>query len=337
MRWTKNLRTLPVSMDVLIHAGFWVIYLVYPVIQFGNEDWYTFEFSEVASGLFFTAIPVYILFFSFLRRTPSLPEVAGLACLFLVAVVLPCVFDVEDCGCSIKACVLNKLAETLLIGVFFISTIVVKRNIASQRRLLEMEKERTSAELSALKSQLNPHFLFNTLNMLYSDAMRVDEQLAGRILMLSDSLHYLLHQGDKPEVKLTEEIKFIEDYISLQRSRMGDKIKVDLTLAVDNKFFSLPPLLLLPFVENAFKYSSMVEGKSVPIYINVELKKNVFKFEVKNRCVADERALKKEWKDSGIGIKNAQRRLEILFPQTYSLHFNRAGDFFNVALTITSE
>ena len=114
-------------------------------------------------------------------------------------------YKVSDCECNFRICLINKSVEYAFVNAFFLAIIGFKKYILSQQALQKSEEERVRAELKGLKAQINPHFLFNTLNMLYANATEIDKPLADKILKLSDNLHYLLHEGGKQQVPLIKE------------------------------------------------------------------------------------------------------------------------------------
>lgn len=316
--FTKN------YFEVGLHLLFWAVYFFYPAIKFGYKDHYVFKFDEAFKNTFFIALSVYLTYYFVYKNSKKFYSFVILIILFFALVYLNCYLNFQDCECDYNLCFINKTVEYLSVNAFFIALVTSKRNIIGQQKLERKEKERVQAELKSLKAQMNPHFLFNTLNMLYANAMHKDEVLADKILKLSDSLHYLMHEGEKEQVHLEKEIEFINGYIDLQKARLGERIDVHFITDIDNLNQKIPPLLLIPFVENAFKYSSMVEGKRIPIVINVTLKNGAFGLYIENSYDADYSAKQsiEGWKDSGIGIKNVKRRLDLLFSLKHKLDIN---------------
>jgi sensor histidine kinase YesM len=310
--------------EVALHLLFWAVYFIYPIIKFGYKDNYVFKFNEALINTILIALSVYIVYFFISKNISKVKGFIILLLLFFSIVYLNCYLNTLDCVCNSNICFINKTVEYLSVNAFFIALFTIKKNIISQQKLERKEKERVQAELKSLKAQMNPHFLFNTLNMLYSNAIHKDEVLADKILKLSDSLHYLMHEGAKEYVHLQQEIDFIKGYIDLQKARLGKRIEVHFTTDIDNSKQKIPPLLLIPFIENAFKYSSMVEGEKIPIAINLKLNKGAFSLYVENIYDANYSAKQsiEGWKDSGIGIKNIKQRLDLLFLSKHKLVIN---------------
>ncbi len=318
-----------------LHFLFWIVYFTYPIIKFGDQDRFSFDFTEAVLNTVFIGASVYIAHFFLVKNYKNIRALIVFLLIFLFIVYLNCYLNSQTCQCNFRLCFINKTVEYLLINVFFVAIFTIKKNIISNQILERTEQERVQAELKSLKAQMNPHFLFNTLNMLYSNAILKDEVLADKILKLSDSLHYLMHEGEKPNVPLLQEIEFINGYIELQKARLGKKIDIQFSNTLDNPKQNIPPLLMIPFIENAFKYSSMVEGKKIPLYIDVKLANDVLNLWVENRYDPSYSSKQSEvWKDSGIGIENVKKRLTLLYPSKHTLTIESLEDTFKVNLKI---
>lgn len=212
----------------------------------------------------------------------------------------------------------------------------IKKLYAKQLELDTTKQEKQQAELSALKAQINPHFLFNTLNNIYANALKKDEKTPDLILKLSSSFRYVLHEGQKEKVTLSHEITHVKDYISLQEERLSTKIQADFFEDIDNPKTEIAPLLLIPFVENAFKYTSILKGKNHRIRIRAVLKRDQFSFYCENPYNENKKPeIDANWQESGIGIKNTQRRLQLLYPERYQLQIKKENNVFKVILTIS--
>jgi len=169
--------------------------------------------------------------------------------------------------------------------------------------------------------------------MLYADAIDTDKALADKILKLSDGLHYTLHEGNKPYVAIDKEINFLENYIDLQKARLGDKVKVQYNTSVDNLNYIIPTLLLTPFVENAFKYTSLMPGNHLLINIKILAENNQLIFIVSNYFVPEKFVKRLTFvKKSGIGVGLTRKRLDLLFENNYDLDIRQNDDLFSVNL-----
>ncbi|NRB50123.1 MAG: histidine kinase [Saprospiraceae bacterium] len=193
--------------------------------------------------------------------------------------------------------------------------------------------QQQAAELQYLKAQINPHFLFNTLNNLYGLSLEASQKVPGMILRLSDILSYSLYESAADQVSLEKEIQLIKDFIALEKERYGDRMQVDFDIdeEVDEQI-EIAPLLLIPFVENAFKHGVKEATEAIPIHIQLAQVGSELRFQVQNRIseVLEPSPNKKQ----GLGLKNLQRRLDLLYPSRHHLETTRRKDHFYAALKL---
>lgn len=203
-----------------------------------------------------------------------------------------------------------------------------------QRQKEEIEKEKISAELSFLKSQINPHFLFNTLNNIYSLAATQSKDTTKAILLLSDLMRYMLYDSNVDKINLEKEIEFIENYIALQRMRLSSKknISIDLDIGYDQCGLKIAPMLFVAFVENAIKHGISYKEESV-IKISLQVDSKIINFSTINTKLA-RKGTNNQPKHSGIGLKNVKRRLELLYPDKHELIIKGEGEIFRTHLTV---
>lgn len=204
-----------------------------------------------------------------------------------------------------------------------------------QQRIQQLEKEKIASELKFLKAQLNPHFLFNTLNNLYSFVVMGSPKAPDMILRLSGILDYILYKSQQQFVPLQEEVNTIEHFIELEKVRYGERLQVNFTTA-GNLFLPISPLLFLSLVENAFKHGA--SGDIDEPKINIEIKGTDEKINCKvwNSKRAYEGELNDTYKE-GIGLSNIKRQLNLIYPDNYDLEIDDKEDSFLVAITIKSE
>jgi LytS/YehU family sensor histidine kinase len=230
---------------------------------------------------------------------------------------------------------LNHLLSTalLFVLVFVVSTAgpVLKRWIDVENSAVELENQRLSAELSFLKSQVNPHFLFNTLNNIYALSVNNDPVAAESILKLSQLLRYLLQEAQNETVSINKEIEHLRQYIDLQKLRLTKKVTVNFEMAFDSSGLSIAPLLLLPFVENAFKYGVSAHDAS-KIDIKLSFKSSVFEFIVNNTLNSGASV---DIESTGIGVENVRKRLELSYPGNFELNIKSNTVSHSVYLKIT--
>jgi len=200
----------------------------------------------------------------------------------------------------------------------------------SEETKKEIEHEKLNTEISLLKSQINPHFFFNTLNNIYSLAIIKSEETASSILKLSSIMRYVLTDTDQNYVPLTKEIEFLQNYINLQSVRLTDKVQLEVNVTGDIEGRQIAPLLLIAFVENAFKYGvSTVEASEIKI--NLHVSGYQLRFEVKNHIV---KGTKQSSINTGIGIANVKRRLELLYAGKHHLTIGEQNHQYAVNLEI---
>ena len=199
-----------------------------------------------------------------------------------------------------------------------------------QTRLLSIEKEKIATEHNALKAQLNPHFLFNALNNIYSLSLKKSDNTPDTVLKLSDMLSYMLYDCKADKINIKKEIEFIHHYIELEKIR-SKKVQVEFNHQIPTNI-DIPPLLFLPFVENAFKHSKTNDGNS-SILIKIDLNnQNIVNFNCENN--KGEKRLMLDKNKSGLGIENIKKRLNLLFPKSHQLTINETDTKYKVDLTL---
>lgn len=204
----------------------------------------------------------------------------------------------------------------------------ISRNKELQNKILATQLELKEQELHYLKSQIHPHFLFNTLNTIYGMAIKQSEQTPELILRLSNLLDYILYQVSKPIVSLKEEVLHIEEYIELEKVRFKDTLKVMLLSDEIDESKEIAPMLLIPFVENAFKHGSILEG-FLKINIRIRIEGDKLLFNMDNTSAESSDSSR-----GGIGLENIRKRLELHYAGNYELDYKLADNIFNVSLVI---
>jgi len=200
-------------------------------------------------------------------------------------------------------------------------------NKQAQQILLQ---DKLQAELKFLKTQIHPHFLFNTLNNLYALTLKKSDLAPAMVLKLSELINYMLYECREDEVLLQKEIKFIQNYIDIERLRYGDKLDVELNVRGNPNGRKIGPLLLLPFTENCFKHGASLELDQSWVKLDIEVLPDRTIFKVENNKVAGVSRSRIE----GIGINNAKRRLDLLYPNDYELKIINGDETFLVILSI---
>ncbi|MGV3529916.1 MAG: sensor histidine kinase [Flavisolibacter sp.] len=209
------------------------------------------------------------------------------------------------------------------------AAILMKHWAVTQQRWALAEQEKTSAQLELLKAQLHPHFLFNTLNNIYSFALHHSEKTPQMVLKLSSLLSYVLYDCRADQVQLSKELEVMKNYIGLEKERYGDKLEVSVNIegSVEDKYTA--PLLILPFLENAFKHGISEQLEKCWMSFDIVVKGSTLKCKVvnsKNELVP--------WRTEGVGINNVKKRLDYLYPGAHELKLADEGAFFVVSLNL---
>jgi two-component system, LytTR family, sensor histidine kinase AlgZ len=211
----------------------------------------------------------------------------------------------------------------------FSSLSLGKQWLLKQREFLQAQQEKITAELQLLKAQVHPHFLFNTLNNIYSFSLDRSPKTPELILKLSSLLSYMLYDCKAEEVRLEKEVEIMKNYIDLEKERYGDTIEISWNVEGDIRDNFISPLLMLPFLENAFKHGASEQIEKPWMGVDISAVNNTLKFKIANS--------KNEYishSNNGIGINNVKKRLEFLYPGKYELKISDEGDFFAVSLMV---
>lgn len=202
----------------------------------------------------------------------------------------------------------------------------------AEMELKELEVKQSQAELNLLKSQVNPHFLFNSLNSIYSLILNNSDIAADAVMKLSDLMRYLLESSKKRKVLVKNEFEFLQNYIDLETIRIGKKAKISSSFKGDQSGKIISPLLLITFIENCFKHGISVNSKENKIEISIVLNENTIYLKTTNN-IAPQR-INPATKKSGTGIENVKKRLELLYPEKHHLEINNNDKVFIVELVI---
>lgn len=205
---------------------------------------------------------------------------------------------------------------------------LLKRQYQSKIKEAELQNEKTQAELKYLKGQINPHFLFNTLNNIYSLARKGSDQTSDAVLKLSKLMRFMLYEASNDTILLTDELKLIQDYIALEKLRYGDRLRITYEEALDISHQTIAPLMLIHFIENAFKHGASESRFDSFIHINITLTKGLLRV-----VVANSKADAAGKPGNKIGLENIRRQLELVYPN-HELTFQDDQDKFIVSLIL---
>lgn len=226
---------------------------------------------------------------------------------------------------------LGGLRGAITIGGLAAAIKLMKYWYVKEQRNLQLQKENVESQLQLLKAQVHPHFLFNTLNNIYSHTQSTAPEAAKMVTGLSDLLRFMLYECNQPLVPLAKELKMIQDYINLERIRYGNKLELHLDLPENTKNIHIAPLLLLPLVENCFKHgtSNMLEQP----WINLQISLQGMQMQMKLMNGKTNHA-SKTTTGAGIGIRNVEKRLALLYPGKHELTILNEEDVFIINLKV---
>lgn len=204
--------------------------------------------------------------------------------------------------------------------------------IESKQKLVETEKEKVEIELKALRAQVNPHFLFNSLNVLYSLALKNAKETPESIIKLSDILRYVIYDSNKEKVSIKSEVELINNYLSLQEHRIDKTSIISFEKDIQNDI-KIAPMLFLPLVENSFKHGVKGDVLNTFVYIKLKTVDKIVHFEIENNKSSSENT--DQNKDGGIGLSNIKKRLRFLYPEKHDLLIKEDEQKFKVSLKIS--
>ncbi|OKS89437.1 hypothetical protein RG47T_4921 [Mucilaginibacter polytrichastri] len=241
-----------------------------------------------------------------------------------------------------KSYILTEKGHTTTFGMYFLNTLfsslififlstVLKFTMdwfLNERVQRDLENQRLTAELSFLKSQINPHFLFNSLNTIYSLAYQRSETTPEAVLKLSEIMRYMLYECNDNKVDLDKELKYLQNYIDLQKIRFGNKAFIDYSVIGEVDHQRIVPLILISFVENAFKHG-VANDPEHPIVLALTVTDSKLNFYVHNKKHQHNRDAA-----GGIGLNNVQRRLNLLYPGKYTLTIQNEVDTYSSELSL---
>lgn len=313
------------TSQILVHILFWALFIFVSLFIFSRYYWAENPFLQYLSILF---IIVYVNYFVLLpffvkRKWYILYGLIFITISFFATQLYCNVF--AKCGCSIMKCLSDYLWQTLVPLIFFSFIWMLYRFLEEQQHKEDMIRQHTEMELKFLKSQINPHVLFNNLNTIYSFSIEKPTETPELILMLSDNLKHVLYDSNAPFVSLKKELQFLDNYIKFQQIRTEGVKQIKYETYVQNAETNIAPLLLITIIENTFKHSSL--HSQISIEIKEENK------QLTCTCVNDFSPSKKDTTSLKIGIENLKKRLQLLYPEKHTLHFDNRH-LFKVVLKI---
>lgn len=277
------------------------------------------------------------LFPKFLRNGSFLIYISSILGICLIAAPLQSFMNQYFCGLESEPC--NDWINDQ--RFHFISLIIVT-SLSTLARIpldwLKVQHEKQTlqtknieTELNMLKNQINPHFLFNTLNNLYALSLKKSDYAPELILKLSDMLRYMLYECNEERVYLEKEIQYIRNYLDLEKIRLSQNADIKIEIVGNIASVKVAPLLFIPFIENSFKHGLKTSTNNAYIYIQFEVTDEI-KFSITNSKSQPIPGFKPIQSVGGIGLTNVQKRLELIYPNRYDLHIDNQLDSYSVIL-----
>jgi two-component system sensor histidine kinase AlgZ len=334
---------------VLVHLSFWWLYLsffTYQVSLFsrGPEVEWERVLTVVAIHISCAMLIGYLNYFIFLPK--FLRDKNGLKFIleFLVALVIVVFVRIhleryfidgythEEKYLYSPRFIVHVASSNLFTVIFLSMVKVVTEWFEFEAKKKSVENERLTAELNFLKAQINPHFLFNTLNNLYYLAYTNSSNTPEVIAKLSQMMRYMIYDSNHAYVPLTKEIEYMESYISLERLRLNNQIPIKFDIQGEAQNFRITPFIFITFLENAFKHGVSNSNPGSWVNVSVSLKDNWCTYIVENSKITSAKPEAEE--KSGIGLQNVSRRLELSYPERYELEVKDLADRYFVKLRI---
>lgn len=342
----RNAKQMTIIRTLILHVLFWAGYVLLEYLA----NYYHFRSGDhipyIRSTLFSLPILMVPTYFIALYAVPKLLAKERIL-LFIMSIVVACVFvlyarihwlgliNLIDYDGYFKPPI-SKVFKNVIRDYSLIALAVCIYIIADWRKkkkvIQQLAEDKARIEIALLKSQLHPHFLFNTLNNIYSLAIKGSDKTADSILKLSSLLDYLVYQTNRDRIALRSEIALLENYLELEKLRYGDSLKLQLNIENIRKELTAPPLILLPFVENCFKHGGKNSTGAFEILIDLKMESSTLIFKVVNSIHQDK--TKNEKNRMGIGLSNIRDRLNHHYPNRYSLTINNQSDYFTIVLEI---
>lgn len=307
------------TSQILVHILFWMLFIFVSLFLFSDFYWRENPFLQYLSILVIIVYTNHFLLLPFfIKKRLYVLYVLVFAAISFLATELYCnVF--AQCGCSIMKCLSDYLWQTLVPLIFFSFIWMLYRFLDEQAQVEQIKKEHTEMELKFLKSQINPHVLFNNLNTIYSYTLEKPNEAANLILMLSDNLKHVLYESNSETISLKKEIQFIDNYIKFQKLRTEGTKQIQYSKNIDSYHHKIAPLLLITIIENAFKHSTL----NSDISIDINVKKGVLEC----ICENDFDKGKVSETDFKIGLQNLEKRLKLIYKDAFDFTIEKAETF----------
>ncbi len=330
------------------HLLFWiVVFITYWLTYGGYLDRYREEFFIGLTLLPARIIGTYSLIYLILPLATEKKKFVTFGMLVVIHAFLfgflvymsyyypnlyPKIFDYSKLPVFYLPKILSKITSNYGIPVLAAAITIFKKWYIDEQKNKKLAEEKLEAELSFLRSQIHPHFLFNTLNNLYALTLIKSEKTPDIVLKLSGLLDYMIYKSNDKFVPLSKELEILESYIELEKLRYNNRLDLEYKVVGETDPYKIAPLILLPFIENSFKHGASNDRTNPKIRIKVEIDDNCLKLKVVNSTLGNKK--KDETLSEGIGLKNVKRRLELIYPDSHKLKIKSGEKQFEVKLSI---
>jgi len=320
------------SKIIVRHICYWMaaFTLMYLIIFFFEGHSLAIKIASVL--LIPAPLTVYLHFFVlrrfFEKRRYLIYIFLTIAIILMTEVTVQCVHGLIDNDPNSST---SGSGAAVLYILFSTGVLYYSRGLKQQYRIQEIESKQLQTELALLKSQINPHFFFNTLNNLYSLSLDKSGKVPSVILDLSELMRYALDSSSAQTAALIDEIHFMENYVELEKLRLDDKHKISLTANGDFSGYQIAPMLLIPFLENSFKHGLNSSSTGGYIKIVAEIEEDVFRLSIENSKQSETADAEPR---QGMGLANVTRRLEMLYPGRHTLNIENRDNSFSVKLRV---
>jgi len=305
--------------QILVHILFWVLFVFVSLFIFSEYYWVQNPFLQYLSILVVIVyLNNFILLPFFVKKRMYVLYIFVFAIISFLATQLYC-NAFRRCSCSIMNCLSEYLWQSLVPLIFFSFIWMLYRYIDKQEEVERIKKEHTEMELKFLKSQINPHVLFNNLNTIYSYSIEKPNEVPDMILMLSDNLKHVLYESNSKTIALEKELQFLDNYIKFQKIRTEGVKRINYKVDIDSKHHQIAPLLLITIIENAFKHSTLNSDIDILIKVN----HGVLDFSCQNDF--NREAVSTD--DFKIGLQNLEKRLQLIYKDDYEFKITKTDTF----------
>lgn len=328
------------------HLLFWLFYFIFNFFRFAtinNDYWYSLKSNlvEFPLNIMITYFTIYYLIPKYIVKKKYIQFfvlfTVSLVLFYLTRTGLNYILFTEDIWPEAQG---NQEPFTvihfveLIIGAIYVIALVsaIKLTydwVSEKKRNDDLQRIQLETELNFLKSQIQPHFFFNTLNNLYALVIKKSPNAPNVVMKLSEIMQYVLYEVKEPKISLIKSINYLYSYLELEKLRYGDRVKSDISIEGDIDDLEVPPLLFLPFLENCFKHGTR-HNQDINVRIDFAVRDKFLYFTIENNYVKSTDNTPKH----GIGIENVERRLQLLYGSTYSLKTKSKGGLYTVNLKI---